>query len=187
MQSEGNTNRLEFAKGKNKPRGIVYSEFSNTTHVKYVEIMSSKEEMVCQYVELLYIEKSRGFFDPPDSEYREWRPDPRWKATACFPCFKIMDNDPPGQTVIKVDNSRDMLPLYMKWALRLGGAKVDEEGWFDNETYGEDGLKLHDTLSRLYENINGKHRLRKFSEHKCEKCKSEWIVFDEKREEVKEQ
>ena len=170
--------RPEYISGKNKPKGTVYSEFTNTIHVKYVGIASTTGDMVCEYVEPLYIEKATDGYGNWD-DYHEWRPDPRWKVTGCISCYKITDREPPDQSIIKVDNSKDMLPLYIKWALKLGGT-VDEEGYITNEDLGEGGLKLHDTLSRLYENINGKHRLRKFSEHKCEKCKKEWIVFDEK-------
>ncbi len=174
-------NRTDFATEKRIDAPIDYSVFRNKLNVEYVEVLNEKGDKVCAYITLLYIEKSRNYYN---DDVVEWRANPRFARTQCIKCFKIVTDDyeEHGVSTIKVSNTRDMLPLYMKWALRLGGAKFDEEGYIDNESYGDGGEKLHNTLSGLYMGINGKFRVKDFTEHRCEKCKNEWIVFEEEPE-----
>ena len=172
--------RLNFVHGPRSHSPLDFSVFTNKMNVEYVSVLDVNGVIVCDYFRILYIEKAAPQYASASSEeYVEWTADPRWSNTKCTKCFSLIGEDQTTDiSVIKVDNSIHMLPLYMKWALRVGGAIVDEEGYFDMATYGENGDKLHDTVDKLYQNINGKNRLKNFSEYRCGKCKKEWIEFE---------
>ncbi len=169
--------RQDFALGKLAPSKLSHEIYTNKFHHEYVMIHAPNGELVCDYIALLHIEKTGSVYDN-DAPIVPWNTRPEWKAayTFCTNCYKMSDAYHDVSHGIKVDNSHDMLPLYMKWAMRLTGTKFDKDGWIDNTANGE---HYHETLNKLYQNINGKFRLKNFSEHRCEKCKKEWIVFEE--------
>lgn len=172
---------------------IEIDEFRNKFSMEYISIAQVNGPVICDYLIMRHIEKTRGYFDEP-GVFKEWAPHSKSSDVAscrCSKCFNFatQDEDTPwngaGITTIKVDNSYDMLPLYMKWALRLKGIGFDSDGFIcsiDGQTLADNAgsvnRHLMETLGGLYENVNGKNRLRNFTECKCEKCGKEWIILD---------
>jgi len=181
-------NRTKFLRG-DKYSKVNHSAFKNKFGMEYISLHDVDDNLICDYIEITYIEKvTRHEYDADGNlieHITDWHANLRYASqTKCTKCFNFdlyltdLFGYDDSFRFIKVDNSIDMLPLYMKWALKFKGIKFEPDG----DIVGESYKKLDATLNGLYKNINEKDRLKNFTECRCTKCGKEWIVFEEENE-----
>lgn len=176
-----------FNKKPHKPQEKI-TEWGNKINLEHKQILSKKGEIVCEYFVFHYIEKTSNWrYDHPV----EWTQDNtrlphRASATGCPNCTfgKALFTD--GKftsdfTSIQVSPSKDMIPLYVKWAYKISDGTFERYNGKDYASlYGTDGVYGLEKLRQIYVSMtkeNHPDQLPPFVECRCGNCKYEWIVF----------
>jgi hypothetical protein len=158
------------------------SEWGNKMTLEHKQILSEKQNMVCEYVLFHKIEKVEDWRYDHDVEWNYRNDDIMWRAaaTTCIRCFgglrdgelTVRHND------IRVTSGADMIPLYVKWAYRI--AEGEFTTWNGKNYAVLQNPEMMEKLRKIYMSLtklDHPDRLPEFVECKCERCGNEWIVF----------